>query len=227
MPGLELSQSFQTPVEGFQRKVWKKNNDNPIQINGIGARQHRISRGRAWKEGLWIPTTNTHLMHLIWKCETVLSLPEDKSVLEDLSSTSGIMNLMASLECCILCIDIKRAEPGSYFKPHCVWSFKGCSVPRRRQAGRADVEKAMPRSSYSHHNHNHSVLYANRFFVESVGCIYTHSGADMMIFYEFYVWLYDSCFEWAWSASAAIARPQLWRTGGVHTITKGHKEAFL
>ena len=114
----------------FPEESLEKNSESPIQINGIGARQHRISRGRARKEGLWIPTTNTHLMDLTWKCETVLSLPEDKSVLEDLSSTSGIMNLMASLECCILC---------------CVWSFKGSSVPRRRQAGRADVEKTICR----------------------------------------------------------------------------------
>ena len=123
-----------------------------------------------------------------------------------------------------------RYQKSRTWHPHCVWSFKGSSVPRRQQAGRADVEKDgkgyMPRSSYSHHNHNHLVLYANQFFVESVGCIHTHSGADMMIFYEFYVWLYDSCFEWAWSASAEIARPQLWRTGGCTLSRKDTRKRF-
>lgn len=73
------------------------------------------------------------------------------------------------------------------------------------------------------------VLYAKQFFVESVGCIHTHSGAYMMIILWVLcmtLWLYDSCFEWAWSASAEIARPQLWRTGGCTLSRKDTRKRF-
>ena len=126
----------------FPEESLEKNSESPIQINGIGARQHRISRGRARKEGLWIPTTNTHLMDLTWKCATVLNLPEEQKCLWRL--VINIRHHEFDGKPWVL-HPLYRYQKNRTWHPHCVWSFKGSSVPRRRQAGRADVEKTICR----------------------------------------------------------------------------------